>query len=365
MDEKTFISTKEAPQLVVSGNVTGNPVFISKINISVEVDQNIVSTTMDMVFYNAHDRILGGELYFPLGEDEYVTDMEMEINGKLRKAVPVEKAKGREAYESVVRRQVDPALAELTKGNVFKTQVYPIPAKGYKRVLIRYQSRLAKVDDAFLVQVPLNFKESIAEFNLEVSVLQNKFKPEFQENGLSNFAFQEWHNIFKAEFHAKDYTPERSLSFVIPLNTKQQYIFTNTKNEAETYFHASVYNSNLSLHKKIIAPKVLVYWDASLSGKGRHVEKEIRLLEDYVRESAIRQVTVITFANDIISTHEFSGNSSAEIASYLQNIAYDGATDFSSLDFKAEGFDQVILCTDGIQSLGNSNKETATRLFMY
>ena len=101
-----------------------------------------------------------------------------------------------------------------------------------------------------------------------------------------------------------------------------------------------------------------MYWDASLSGKDRHIQKEIRLIEDYVRDSAIKQITIITFANEIIEEREFSGNSSAEIAAYLQSIAYDGATDFTKLDLKAEGFDQVILCSDGIQSLGNGNKET-------
>lgn len=93
---------------------------------------DIATTTFDMHFYNPNNRVLEGNLIFPLGEGQSVTAFSLEINDRLWKAVIVEKERARVAFETTVRTKIDPALLEQTKGNNYKARIYPIPAKDIK-----------------------------------------------------------------------------------------------------------------------------------------------------------------------------------------------------------------------------------------
>ena len=83
------------------------------------------------------------------------------MEGKLRQAVVVEKEKGREVFEEVVRRGIDPGLAEITKGNVFRTRVYPIPANGTKRLAVTFEQELTDDGKGLRYLLPMAFTEKI------------------------------------------------------------------------------------------------------------------------------------------------------------------------------------------------------------
>ena len=139
-------SSETFPAILVKENDSSAPIKMSALKIHSEITGNLSYVTYDMTFYNDQDRILEGQLYFPLSESQSVSHFELEVNGKMREAVIVEKTKGRVAFESTVRAKIDPGLIEWTKGNSFKTRIYPIPAKGYKRVIIGFHQELQLTD---------------------------------------------------------------------------------------------------------------------------------------------------------------------------------------------------------------------------
>jgi hypothetical protein len=79
--------------------------------VQVQVVGSLAITTWDFTLFNPQDRILEGEFVFPLGEGQTVSRFAMDVNGKLREGVVVDKAKGRQAFEEIVRRGVDPGLS--------------------------------------------------------------------------------------------------------------------------------------------------------------------------------------------------------------------------------------------------------------
>ena len=131
---------------------------LSSLDVKVDIIGNIATTTYDMLFYNSSSRVLEGKLKFPLAENQEISRLALEMNGKLREAVVVEKELGRIAFEGIVRRGVDPALLEKGKGNTYNVRVYPIPANGYKRVVIAYEQELLYKDNAHYYHLPLNFQ---------------------------------------------------------------------------------------------------------------------------------------------------------------------------------------------------------------
>jgi len=125
----------QVPTLAIHQDNQKTNLPIHKLSIQVDVIGNISKTTFDVVFFNPYDQILEGSFSFPLNEGQDVCRYALDINGNLREGVVIEKIKARQVYEAVVRQNIDPGILSKTKGNFYKTRIYPIPAKGYKRVV--------------------------------------------------------------------------------------------------------------------------------------------------------------------------------------------------------------------------------------
>ena len=143
------------PLLHVSGAET--PVALRSVDIDTVVMGGLAQTTVEMVFFNPNARPLEGNLDFPLRDGQSVTGFALDFEGKLRPAVPVEKAKGRQVFEAIERKQVDPALLEQTAGNHFKLRIFPIPAHGSRRVQLRYVESLSRAGKDMRLSLPLGY----------------------------------------------------------------------------------------------------------------------------------------------------------------------------------------------------------------
>ena len=108
-------STSLVPELLVKKNGISAPITLSELKIKSKIVGNLSFVTYEMLFYNEQDRVLEGNLYFPLAEGQAVSHYELEVNGKMRPGVIVEKEKGRVAFESTVRKQIDPGLVAWTQ----------------------------------------------------------------------------------------------------------------------------------------------------------------------------------------------------------------------------------------------------------
>ncbi len=86
------------------------PFVLQAIRIDTEIGGSRAITSVEMTFFNPNRRILEGELQFPLLDGQQVSGFALDIDGKLREAVPVEKAKGQQVFEDVIRQRIDPAL---------------------------------------------------------------------------------------------------------------------------------------------------------------------------------------------------------------------------------------------------------------
>jgi hypothetical protein len=113
-------------------------------------------TTLDLRFDNPNARELEGEFVFPLAAGQTVAGYALEVNGAMREGVVVDKETARVAFEETSRRQIDPGLAELTAGNVFRTRLYPIPANGSKRVRLHWSPHHGD-----LALLALQFKDAV------------------------------------------------------------------------------------------------------------------------------------------------------------------------------------------------------------
>lgn len=327
-------------------------VVLQKLHIETKIAGRISTNTITMVLKNNSGRLREGRVTFPLPEGVSAGGYALDINGKLRNAVPVEKEKAKEVYETIKKRNVDPGLLEKTEGNNFRTTVYPIAANGGERTLqITYNYELKKSGSSYQYFLPLDYPQQIPEFTVRTSVYQNPEKPRLEEKPDGAFDFVKKGNIWTAEIHKTEYKPGNNLSINIPQYEVNQNILMNRASDDFSYFLADI-NIVPKQRMKKLPNSLAIVWDNSLSGKNRDHAKEFMLLEEYFKIN--KNVSVKTyFINNtfdegrIFKINEGNWN---DLKSFLSQVSYDGGTDFGQLQSLKE--EEILFFTDGISSFG-------------
>lgn len=337
------------------------PLGMNALKTDIQVVGNIAVTTLDMTFFNNEDRVLQGELYFPLAAGQTVSRFAMEVDGKLREGVVVEKKEARVAYESTVRQKVDPGLLEWTKGNNFKARVYPIPANGFKRIVVSYTQELQEINGQLQYYMPMNFKDTLKEFDVKIEVLKQEIRPVLMENELHCFRFDRWNENYKAEMNLQNVLANQPLFFGIPFPAMQNTMIEKGS-DGLTYFYTTVHPQKGSRTKQL--PKALsLVWDVSGSAKNRNLERELELLKTYLSKIGNATVELVTFSNEVHSreTIAITGGNSEPLIAKLRAQNYDGATQLGSIDLKQLNGEEIILSSDCLGNFGSKEIQKGSK----
>jgi len=351
----------QMPQLTIDGK-TNNGVQLQALKIEIKVCGTVARTTWQMTFKNTTSTILEGTLNFPLKDGLSVSRYALDINGKMRDAVPIDRAKGTEVFEAIERRRVDPGLLEKVDGNTFRTRIYPINPNNTRTVIIGYEEDLPAGNNASLhYYLPLNLKDTVTDFSLDVSVIQSAIQPVFDSSLNENIQFNIRNNQYLASLNKKNYVPGYSLSFSIPKPLDAAEVMLQEFENKYYYLVNTTLQENI--REKILPASVGLLWDASLSGSTRNAEKETELLDAYFKKLNNASVKLVVFSNTIKTTKQFfvqNGNWAA-LKKYIEGVHYDGATNFGNLHLKNINADEFLLFSDGHQTLGNGQFQLGSK----
>ncbi len=357
----TLFSFAQSPQLSVDGKVN-NGVVLQSLKIDIKVCGTVARTTWQMTFKNTTSKILEGNLNFPLKDGMSVSRYALDINGKMREAVPIDRSKGTEVFETIERRRVDPGLLEKIDGNTFRTRIYPINPNSTRTVIIGYEEELPLSASAALhYYLPLNLKDTVTDFVLDVSVIQTTIQPVFDSSLNENIQFTSRNNQYTASLHKINYVPGYSLSFSIPKPLDAAEVMLQ---EFENKYYC-VINTRLQKNEreKIMPVSVGLVWDASLSGTDRNTKKELELLDAYFKKLNNATVNLVVFSNTIKTTKTYfiQNGSWEELKKALGSVQYDGATNFGNLNLKNIRADEFILVSDGHQTFGSKQIQLSNK----
>jgi tetratricopeptide (TPR) repeat protein len=343
------------------------PIRLQKVDVRAEVMGSAAHTRIEMVFFNPNERALEGELQFPLQDGQSVTGFALDINGELRPAVPVDKAKGQQVFEDVIRTRIDPALLEKTQGNNYKLRVYPLPAHGTRRVVLEFDEVLSRDSENATkginytsYRLPLQFAEAIEQLDVAVHNPATPAKHSAMavraqlgvERIRASYAYdQEPYCGSLVSFSRKNYSGNELLTIDYP--NIGEPLFAAEARSGKTYFYAEI-STPFSKPALRIAPKTVgVIWDASGSGAARDHGREYALLDAYFKTLDSVKV-VLTVARDRAEAPQHFSIKSGDwrsLRNVLEKVAYDGATSGEALS-PAKTTDLTILFSDGLINFG-------------
>ncbi|OOV19623.1 VIT domain-containing protein [Flavobacterium sp. LM4] len=334
-------------------NLKKHPVILQEAKIETKILGNLATTTAIYTFYNLGDRILEGKLTIPLPEGVSISGYALDINGKLRDAVPVPKERAKEVFESIEKRNIDPGIIEKVAGNNFRTRIYPIPAKGSRTIKITYHQELKNSASEYHYFLSFANAVSIPKFNLKVLVNESLITPKITENPDGSFAFQKQGNQWVAEISKENFTPNESLKIAIPKANQSSSVLLQKASDDKFYFAASV-SMDFPVKEKPKSNKIAIIWDNSFSGSKRNHQKELDFLMAFFSDNKDVLVSFVLLNNTLEKTEEFtvSGGNWSTLKNRIADLKYDGGTDFGALK-EIPGVEEYLLFSDGISNFGD------------
>jgi hypothetical protein len=346
------LTLAQVPTLSIHRQTGEESLDISQLDVNVEIVGNIATTTFDIVFYNPFNRVLEGELSMLLKNGQEICRYALDVNGKLREGVIVEKIKARQTYEAVVRRKIDPGIINKTKGNSFKTKIYPIPAKGSKRVVLALSETLSGDNENLYYILPFGGANKIKQFSLNVKAIKSQEKLNKPHSTFQNVEFDNQDNAYVLNLERENFKASEPIKFTIPRFSKDKHQLFTCDFEGKTYFYLNLKPEELKIINKQSPTSISIFWDNSFSQSKRNIVKELELLELYLHTlSANTAVSIIAFNIDATLQKNFIASDIKSIISYIKTLENDGATCLDCLNFSTNT-DEILLFSDGVNTVG-------------
>jgi tetratricopeptide (TPR) repeat protein len=342
------------PHLAIATPVE-QPVLLRSVRVSTEIGAGLALTSVELTFYNPNHRQLEGELQFPLRDGQTVTGFAMELDGTLREAVPVEKARGQMMFEDVTRQRIDPALLEATRGNNYKLRVYPILPERTKQVVIRYSESLDANGGRRVYRLPLEYAARVPSFSLRVAVRGASARPRVagprSARALAGLAFTREGDAWNARVERNDFAGRGTLELALPLPAGPQIV--TQRFHGKQYFFADVPAVAMSVPRAL--PSVIgLVWDSSGSGASRNHAREFALLDAYFKRLGNGEVQLVRLRERAEAPQAFgvaNGDWSA-LRRALEATDYDGATSFGAFAPDPR-VGEYLLFSDGLATFGD------------
>jgi len=238
-----FTSPKGSAQsgVLIPSSIKDRPddsiLSLALMNVDVLVDNQHARVRVLQIFDSHTPQVLEGKYIFDLSPSASVSDFAVWDGDTRIPGVMMEKRRAGAVYASVKQQQVDPGLLQQTDehggATAFSAKVFPIPARGTKRVELEYTETLP-VDEltshfSFPLKPASGDVQRAGELNLHVRILSDYpvSAPEFTTAAYPVRTIRSDPNDFEAEFQAHDVqlsddfafnyrieVPESTLSFI-------------------------------------------------------------------------------------------------------------------------------------------------------
>jgi ferric-dicitrate binding protein FerR (iron transport regulator)/tetratricopeptide (TPR) repeat protein len=152
------------------------PLALASHKVTVRIVGNVARTEIEEVFRNDTGHELEGIYRFPLPPDARISRLALDVDGKMEEGAFVEKDRAAKIWRGVIRNATrpaerrpneeyvwvpgpwrDPALLEWQRGGRFELRIFPIPARGERRIVIGYTQLLPRRGDGRRYVYPLPF----------------------------------------------------------------------------------------------------------------------------------------------------------------------------------------------------------------
>jgi Ca-activated chloride channel family protein len=254
-------------------------------HVTVKIDGQIATTSVDQEFFNPNNQRLEGTYLFPIPRGAQIDKFTMDINGKMVEAELLPAAKARAIYEDIVRKMKDPALLEYADRDVFKVRIFPIEPRSNKRIKLSYTEVLKS--DAGLVNYnyPLNTEKFSAApvKNVSIKVELTSDRPLKSIYSPSHTVEVKRHGSLRATVGFEENNVKPDTDFALYYASEKDELGVNLltyKSGNEAGYFLLLASPGMDTKEKRIVPKDVVFvLDTSGSMTGKKLDQARKALQ--------------------------------------------------------------------------------------
>lgn len=325
---------------------------VKSLKAHIELSGNTAITQLSYEITNKSEEILTANLQLSLPQNAKVIGYALDIDGDMREGVVVPKAKARHSFNTIQNRNIDPGIAEITQGNQFNTEIYPVAPKKSRTISVSYIETLTITNNNQVTyKLPLSEYKKGVDIDVELIATGMPKPPTYSQ--FKKKYIRKGKRRYRSHIKTKNGLDDLNITYTVDSLSQQKLAATEG---GRHYFSLNVPLHELKAEENPPPKSIDIYWDVSASMEMHH-KQNIKALKYILTQykTSLTQVSLVTFANKVIKNQSFScSNNCAEaILKALNSPLYDGATHLNSLTnlLEKSTADKALIFTDAINTI--------------
>jgi Ca-activated chloride channel family protein len=316
------------------------PLEIKSQHVSVTIDNQVATTSVEQVFVNNTDIDLEAVYFVPLPEAASVSEFAYWVKGKRIVGEVREKQEARQIYESIVARKRDPGLLEKVGRNLFRASIYPVSPKEPMKVELEYQQVLPYDSGLVTYTYPLTVngqQETIRDLTILATLKDQKPIATIDSPTHKLSITQEDDHNARLSYEAARIKPDKDFTVHYNVSSKEFGVtfLTHRKPNENGYFMLMVAPQEETTQADIVKKDIVFVFDKSGSMSGEKIEQARRALKFCLEHlESHDRFNLVTFC-DSLSTFkkelvDADKGNIREAVGYVDGLEAAGGTDINS-----------------------------------
>lgn len=347
---------------------------IKSVKITTRIDSQVATTKVEQVFENTTPYRLEGSYFFPIPESASLSDFAIYDGDKRMAGEIVEKAKARQIYNEIVRRQIDPGLLEYVGKDLFQASVFPIEPRSTKKIDLTYTQVLKSEGGTVSYRYELGSgrriqPQPIREIAASVEInspidLKNIFSPSHKIS-----VSKDGERRARLSFEGKGEDAQKDFLLYYSLSEKDfgLSLLTHREPGKDGYFLMLISPKSNINEQERVAKDIVFVLDTSGSMSGEKIDKARAALKFGVESLSPRdRFNIISFSGEdhLMKAGLIEADSPGKQAGlkFIENLRAEGGTNIN--DALVSAFKQfqsserpamVVFMTDGLPTVGTTD----------
>jgi Vault protein inter-alpha-trypsin domain len=339
------VSSRDDGIIVSATSGDGHSIDIAVMTISVKIHGHMAETVIDVTLANTSDDDVEAHFALELPTNAVVTGYALDIEGQMIDGVLVDQPKAKAVYDDEIREGIDPGLAEIAPGNIFRTRVYPVDAGKVRKIRLRFS---APVDLLAGFIIPLESDAAVGDMAISIEVEGANAPPAIELPFAAKLQLIRKGNMWSGSAKAGAKTKLAGMLRVSAAPAVNEMLVSQHKNGSRFF---QIAGSEMRQKVKVNpVQRIRVYWDSSLSRRDNLLDEEIALIKEVATRTARPPIDIVRFsAADPVISSATTADAAAEI---LKTTIYRGGTSFRALDgLKLPDAELCMLFSDGVPTI--------------